>query len=164
MLTALIRSSRVFLILVLIWVIMQESFGWTTIMVGSGVAALALLVSRTLILRHNYHEQYRIRVLPALWYGIRLLLAIYGAGLQAIWKMLHGRINVGVVDIRTSLGDEFSIALLGNTITLIPGTVTLDRDGQNLRVIWLDCETTDPERVDAMIKGPFEKLIGRITR
>ncbi|HKK49576.1 MAG TPA: Na+/H+ antiporter subunit E [Alkalispirochaeta sp.] len=164
MLSSSVRSSRIFLVLVVIWVIMQESFEWQTILVGSGVAALALFVSRTLILRRNYHETYRVRLVPALGYGIRLVLAIYGAGFQAIWKMFRGRINVGVVDIRTSLEDEFSIALLGNTITLIPGTVTLDRDGQDLRIIWLDCETRDPERVDAMIKGPFEKLIGRITR
>ena len=164
MVSRMLRSIRIFLVLFAVWVVMQESFAPQTLAIGVAVAALALTVSHQLVLKGSYHDHYRVRLLPALWYGVRLLIAIYGAGLQAVGKMLTGRINVGVVDITTTLEDQFPIALLGNTITLIPGTVTLDREGQRLRVVWLDCETRDPDVAGAMIKGPFESLIGRITR
>lgn len=160
----MLRSIRIFLVLFAVWVVMQESFAPQTLAIGVGVSVLALVVSHQLVLKGSYHDHYRVRLVPALVYGLRLLVAIYGAGLEAVGKMLTGRINVGVVDITTSLEDQFPIALLGNTITLIPGTVTLDRDGQRLRVIWLDCETRDPDKAGPIIKGPFESLIGSITR
>lgn len=164
MLGALLRSSRFLLILTLVWVIMQESFAPATILTGIAIGLFSLAITNKLVLKERFREVYTVRLLPAFWYGLRLLLAIYVAGAQAVVKMISGRINVGVVEIDTRLEDEFAIALLANSITLTPGTVTLDRDGSRLKVIWLDCVTREREAAGAAIKGEFEGMIEGITQ
>ena len=74
-------------------------------------------------------------------------------------KILTGGVNVNVVEVQTKLDNPFYIALLGNSITLTPGTVTMETDGQRLKVIWIDAHTRDPEIAGKEIKGGFEDLL-----
>jgi len=56
---------------------------------------------------------------------------------------------------------------VANSITLTPGTITLDLDedeaGRNYYYIhWVDVIETDREKAGEIIKGTMEKWIGRI--
>jgi multisubunit Na+/H+ antiporter MnhE subunit len=44
---------------------------------------------------------------------------------------------------------------------MTPGTVTIDIDGGKLKVLWLNCVTTDSHEAGELIKGKLErKLMG----
>lgn len=159
MLKHLYRYGRIGVVLTLVWVALNERADLTTIAVGLGVSILAVALTNRLVLLDSYRGRYGVRPLRAVWYVLRLLGAIYIAGFQAVRQMFTGRIHVGIVDIRTDLDKDLAIVLLANSITLTPGTVTLDRTGRTLRVIWLNCTTTDPAVAGPRIKGPFERLL-----
>ncbi len=158
-----VLHARILCVLALVWVVLQERLDLLTLLSGIGVAFIAILMTDRLVLRDSYRAQYRVRVLPTLWYGLRLIGAIYVAGFGAVRRMITGSINVGIVEIDSELESGFAVALAASTVTLIPGTVTLDRDGSKLRVIWLDCETKDPQLAAPLILGPFARIIRRIT-
>jgi len=162
-LTGMIRNmgSHVRLVLLLtgVWIIFSERFDAETIAFGVVGSILALLATDRLVLKGSYAERYRVRAHRIVGYAARLLIAIYVAGFQAIWRMLTGRVNVGIVEITTTLEDPFAISLLANSITLTPGTVTLAQEGRRLKVIWLDCRTHDPQIAGPEIIGPFERLL-----
>ena len=56
--------------------------------------------------------------------------------------------------------------MLANSITLTPGTITMDiaeEDGKSYFYIhWIDVAETDREKAGEVIKGRMEKWIGRI--
>ncbi|MFW5684163.1 MAG: Na+/H+ antiporter subunit E [Spirochaetota bacterium] len=155
---------RLTILLTGVWIVFSERVDAGTIAFGVAGSILALLATNRLVLKGSYAERYRIRTHRILAYAIRLLVAIYVAGFQAIWRMVTGRVHVGIVDITTTLEDPFAISLLANSITLTPGTVTLAQEGERLKVIWLDCRTHDPEIAGAEIKGPFERLLQGVVR
>ena len=159
MVTKLAWYGRFTLLMVSIWVIFSEDLSVQTVLIGLAASAIALALTNKLILKEDYAALYSVRFVPAIWYSIRLLIAIYVAGFQALSRMITGRINVGIVDIETELEDPFAVSLLANSITLTPGTVTLVQTGSSLRVIWLDCTTHDPEVAGPIVKGPFERLL-----
>jgi multicomponent Na+:H+ antiporter subunit E len=150
---------RLVLLLTGVWIVFNERVDVATVLFGLVGSVLALIATNRLVLKGSYAERYRIRTHRILGYGVRLLVAIYVAGFQAIWRMLTGRIHVGIVDITTTLKEPFAVSLLANSITLTPGTVTLAQEGEKLKVIWLDCKTHDPEIAGPEIKGPFERLL-----
>ncbi len=51
---------------------------------------------------------------------------------------------------------------LANSITLTPGTLTVDIDGQDVYVHWINIHTDDAERRTKEICGRFEPLLRRI--
>ncbi len=76
--------------------------------------------------------------------------------------------NPGIVKIETDLESEYGESMLANSITLTPGTITMDiaeQDGKTYYYIhWIDVSTEDMKEAGDSIKGTMEKWIRRIWR
>ena len=90
-----------------------------------------------------------------------LIIQIYKSGFAAIGKILRGKLNTSVISISTDIQDDLIISFLANAITLTPGTVTIDKEGNNLKVLWLDPVTDDAKIAGGIIKGKYEKIFKR---
>jgi len=67
-----------------------------------------------------------------------------------------------IVHFRTRLKSDLARVILANSISLTPGTVTLDLDEDHLVVHWLNAETTHSHFAGKLIKGHFESWLKRI--
>ena len=54
-------------------------------------------------------------------------------------------IKPGIVRIKTSLTSEFAKTILANSITLTPGTLTVEVDGEDFYVHWINVSSDNPE-------------------
>lgn len=74
--------------------------------------------------------------------------------------------NPGIVKIETDLKSEYAQAMLANSITLTPGTITLDiaeeRGKTYYYIHWIDASTDHIDEAGDNIKGTMEKWIRRI--
>jgi len=69
-------------------------------------------------------------------------------------------INPGLVEIRTGLASELGRMLLANSITLTPGTLTVEAEGDRLLIHWIDCTPGDDlESATRAIAAGFEQRI-----
>lgn len=164
MVASAFRYLRNVVVLTAVWVVLNERLTPLILIAGVVVSAIALFTTNRLILKGSYRRQYPFRLRSAALYGVRLVIAIYVAGFHAVRQMVTGNIGVRVVDVTTDLENDFAVSLLANSITLTPGTVTLDRDGQCLRVLWLTTTVPDQEETNALVKGQFEPLLREVTR
>jgi len=75
-------------------------------------------------------------------------------------------INPGIVKIKTELHSNTGITILANSITLTPGTLTLDvskKLGETyLYVHWISVETLNREKAGEKIKGDIEGWLKKI--
>lgn len=149
------------LLLSVVWVILNESASWFIVLSGPVIAAVALYFTNRLVLKGDFHSFYRVRPFILMWYCLVLLKEIYVAGFHAMAKIITKRVNINIVGFDTKLTDDFHISLLANSITLTPGTVTMEKSGRHLQVIWIDAHTNDPAEAGAEIMGSFEKLLMR---
>ena len=76
------------------------------------------------------------------------------------------KINPGIVKVETELKSEYAQSMLANSITLTPGTITMDiaeSAGKTYYYIhWIDVATSDIKEAGDGIKGTMEKWIRRI--
>ncbi len=111
---------------------------------------------------------------------LRLVVAIFYCIVVFGWELIKANVNVavkafgpkskinpGIVKVKSELKSEYALSMLANSITLTPGTITLDiaedKNGDNYYYIhWIDVETTDMEKAAGSIKGRMEKWIRRI--
>ncbi len=74
-------------------------------------------------------------------------------------------IRPGVVTVRTGLTSALGRLLLANSITLTPGTLTVDVEDELLTIHWIDCPPNiDMEAATAAIAGDFERHLRRFVR
>ena len=68
--------------------------------------------------------------------------------------------------VPVGLKSEYAQAMLADSITLTPGTITVDtveEDGKDYYYIhWIDVASEDPEEAGEAIKGTLEKWVRRI--
>ncbi len=91
-----------------------------------------------------------------------LIFNMYVASFKVLLNILRGRINPGIVHFRTHLKTDIARVALTSSITLTPGTITLDLDDDHLIVHWLDARTSHSRYAGDLIKGTFEKLLRRV--
>lgn len=68
-------------------------------------------------------------------------------------------INPGIIKVKTHLKTPIGKMLLANSITLTPGTITVDIQEDTLYIHWIDVESTDIEAATQKIVSKFEKYL-----
>lgn len=106
-----------------------------------------------------------IRLVPGaplafLLYLVSLARALVLANLDMARRVLTPSLPIrpALVHINTSLRSELGRLTLANSITLTPGTLTVDVEHDTLTVHWVDCPPgTDMQAATEEIAGGFER-------
>lgn len=68
-------------------------------------------------------------------------------------------INPGIVEVKTTLKSKMGRMILADSITLTPGTFTLEMKGDTLFIHWIDVKAQDVEQATEEIVKKFEKYL-----
>ncbi len=158
------RAAACFVAVSALWMLLFWSLHWSVILVG---VIFAVIVMATVGPRFPAGI---VKVLnPLRWFYAAVYLPYFlyycvRANLDVAVRVIHPDVPIrpGIVKVRTNLTDELAKTFLANSITLTPGTLTIDIDGQDLYVHWINIHTDDQEKRCAEIVGRFEPLIRRI--
>ncbi len=92
-----------------------------------------------------------------IWYIIK-------ANIDVAYRVLHPErpIRPGIVKIKTDLKTDVAKVFLANSITLTPGTMTCEIDGQYLYIHWIWIESPKIDEASNIIARRFEKYLRRI--
>ncbi len=85
------------------------------------------------------------------------------ANIDVAYRVITGRINPGIVRISPDFTKDASITMLANSITLTPGTLTVDINPEthDLYIHWINVTNPTPTCKD--ICGDFPVWVRRIT-
>ncbi len=86
------------------------------------------------------------------------------SNIDVAYRVLHPQrpIKPGIVKIKTSLKTDIAKVFLANSITLTPGTMTCEIDGEYLYIHWIWVQTSVMDKASKIIAGPFERYLRRI--
>ncbi len=101
------------------------------------------------------------------WFVIYLIVFAWEclkANLDVAYRVLHIDLPIrpGIVKVKTKLKSAVAKTTLANSITMTPGTITVDIIDDELYVHWIYVNTTNPEKYTEKIAGRFEKFISKI--
>ena len=68
-------------------------------------------------------------------------------------------INPGIVKVKTKLKSKLGRTILANSITLTPGTLTVETIGEDYYIHWIDVTSDDIEGATKKIVSKFEKYL-----
>lgn len=142
----MLENKEIIILLTLIWIILFEYFTPFIFVSGLFVSIMVVLFTDKFLLKGNYEYSYVIGFGTLLRYGIRLIIEIYVAGVAVIPTIIKGDADVEIVRVETKLKDELLIDILANSITLTPGTVSVDKIGNQLLILNLNAQKSGEDR------------------
>jgi len=153
-------------LLMAFWLIMSGHYDLLHVSFGIFSVILVLLINHS-IRRHLYtlgerSEALRLRHVRLAYYVPWLLWQIVVASLQLAYVVLHPKcpVDPAVLRFKTRLGNTSSRVILGNSITLTPGTITLDIERDEFLVHSL-ADMFSSGIIDGTMPGEVAKLYER---
>jgi len=161
------KSKILVFVLALICYLGLTSFtDYQEIIAGVVVALIVSLVAGGMLLKTDGKKNFFIRIIKAIEYAFRFLWEMAKANLHVAYLVLHPNLPIkpGIVKIKTSLTNESAITVLANSITLTPGTLTVDYNEKTseLYIHWIDVESVDEDKDTEIIGARFEKLLKEV--
>jgi multicomponent Na+:H+ antiporter subunit E len=110
-------------------------------------------IARTIFIKDNFRMANPVRWILFIVYIIGpFFVAMAKANLDVAYRVITGKINPGIVKISPDLKTDLGITLLANSITLTPGTLTVDIDENknDLYIHWINVKK------EAITKKPVD--------
>jgi multicomponent Na+:H+ antiporter subunit E len=150
-----------FIFLLSIWLALTSTIRWQELTVGIVISfILSLFLSKTYLKLGLPPLGIKRIVFFFIYTGV-LFKEIIWANIDVAYRIIHPKMPIkpGIVVIKTSLKQDIAKMILANSITLTPGTFTLDIVDDTFLIHWINVKTEDVEEATKMIGERFEKYL-----
>lgn len=162
----LIYFILAFIVWVLLtWPFVEGAIDIQVVIAGLIASALVAIVFHEMLPKEHHIFISPVRIFWFLLYVPVFLYYVTKANLDVVYRALHPKmpINPGIVKIKTDLKTDSGITALANSITLTPGTLTVDLNEDGfLFVHWINVKSDDVEQATQHIAKRFEWFIKKI--
>jgi multicomponent Na+:H+ antiporter subunit E len=145
----------------LFWLAYTSSLEQSELLTGLFVSLLLSFFTYQSFSRENVQNNIISRLFAFIKYIPVFLWEMLKANLDVAKRVIDPSlpINPGIVEIKTDLKSERAKLFLANSITLTPGTLTVDIIEDSFYIHWIDVSTKDPAEQKKIISEKFEKLL-----
>ena len=153
-----------FVCLFVVWLLLTFEVTILNIVVGAAASFLVTLFFSKYSLKVKTRIFHIHRYFWALLYLFIFLWECIKANFDVAYRVLHPKLPVkpGIVRAKTNLTTDIAKIFLANSITMTPGTITVDIREEYFFIHWIYVHSKDPEVYTHRILGRFEKYLKRI--
>ncbi len=158
------RTLALFILTFLFWMLLTLDLSLANLVAG----AAAALITSLLFAKYFFHGVVKF-IQPVRYFWLLVYLVIFTwecikANFDVAYRVLHPAMPIkpGIVKVKMDLQSDFARTMLANSITMTPGTITVDIVGDDLYVHWIYVRSEDPDVYSQKIAGKFEKYIKKI--
>lgn len=166
---AVLHHAKQALVLFAIWLLLSGHYDWVHL--SYGVLSVALVLLMNWEAHPHFPEEYlhyhRVRTFKLLGYVPWLAKEMVFSALHVARMVLSPRmpINPSLVTFKSEQPNPLAMVILADSISLTPGTVTLDVDGEEFIVHALTDQTADSlasGSMQARVAAIFTRTPGRL--
>lgn len=137
------------------------------ILFGAILSIIVGFIARTVFVKDSFRMLNPVRWILFIAYVIGpFFVSMAKANVDVAYRVITGKINPGIVKISPGLKTDLGITILANSITLTPGTLSVDIDEDNdLYIHWINVKKKALEKkpVDCrFVCANFHKWARRI--
>lgn len=164
------RRLIYFVLAFIVWVIIAWPFvdgkiDLQVVVAGLIASAIVAVLFHEMLPKEHHIFFSPVRVFWLLVYVPVFFYLMLKANFDVVYRALHPKMPIrpGIVKIKTNLKTDSAITALANSITLTPGTLTVDltEDGY-LYIHWINVRSDDVEQATKIIAETFEWFLKKI--
>lgn len=160
----MLKKTFDFIIILVIWTALTWSFDTPDIFAGIFVSLILMFLFGDLFPKEITKLIDPRRFIWVMLYTPVFLWHVVKSNLDVAYRVFHPEMPIkpGIIKVKTSLKSEVARTFLANSITLTPGTLTVDCIEDYLYIHWINIISDDPEIETKMIVEKFEKFLKKI--
>ncbi len=152
------------IVLFSIWILLNNSLDPILLLIGAGVSIIIALLFCS---NCSVFEQIKLNpksLIFSIAYLFVFIFELIKSNLDVAYRVISPKlpINPGIVKVKTCLNSEMGRMILANSITLTPGTLSVDIKDEFIYVHWIDVTNKDLDVATEAIVNKFEKLLKEI--
>lgn len=158
------RYINLFIFVFIFWLLISYSLSLENIITG----AVASLVT-TLAFGRYFTGNMRKFIQPARYFWFIVYLFVFTwevlkANFDVAYRVIHPALPIkpGIVKVKMGIRSNVARTMLANSITMTPGTISVDIVDDFIYVHWIYVSSEDPEIYSEKVAGRFEKYIKKI--
>lgn len=153
-----------FLLLMVVWVLINNTFRGEIIIIGLILSAIITLLFGTNLRIFDDLKFTPVSLGYTLIYLFVFFIELIKSNLDVARRVLTPSlpINPGIVKTKTVLKSKMGRMILANSITLTPGTLSVDIKDDTLYIHWIDVCCEDIDKATEAIVQKFEKHLVKI--
>jgi len=161
-------KSRILLFLLgfIVWCLLNWIPDWQHIFIGILVSAFVAFMTGDFFVKRPHLFTHPGRYLWFLYYVPVFIWECLKANIDVTCRVLHPDLPIhpGIVKVKTRLTSDTALTFLANSITLTPGTLSVDVDKENgyLYVHWIEVRDKDVSKATKLVVERFETILERI--
>ncbi len=159
-----LRRITLFIFSYVLWLLLTWTLNWQHLVVGGLISLVTALFFGNLFIEKPSFLLQPKRWLWFLYYIPVFLWEMAKANFDVAYRVVHPKMPIrpGIVKIRTNIKSEMGKTFLANSITLTPGTFTMDLKDQYLYIHCIYVRETDIKKASEAIAGKFERILIKI--
>jgi len=135
-------------------------------LIGVIVAAFIAYMTGDMFVTRPHVFKHPQRYFWFLYYIPVFLWECFKANIDVAYRVIHPLVPIkpGIVKVKTKLKTDTALTFLANSITLTPGTLTVDIDKEKgiLYIHWIDVTNQDIDKATEIIVKKFERILERV--
>ncbi|HOL47536.1 MAG TPA: Na+/H+ antiporter subunit E [bacterium] len=153
-----------FILCFVIWLLLTAEINFEIILIGIIISFITTILFSQFATNTYLKILSPIRIFWALIYIPVFLFECLKANLDVAYRVINPNLPIkpGIVKVRTNLKTNKGKTLLANSITLTPGTLTVEIINDFLYIHWINVKSTNIDEATNYIVKKFEKYIKRI--
>lgn len=155
-----------FILSLLVWSFLTWSLDLPHLIIGILVSGFVSFMTGDMFVKRPHLLKNPMRYLWFLYYIPIFIWECIKANIDVAYRVSHPKlpINPGIVKVKTLLKSDTGLTFLANSITLTPGTMSVDIDPEKgfLYIHWIDVKDKDIEKATKIIVERFERILKRI--
>ena len=153
-----------FIITFAVWLLLTWSLDVQNIAAGITIVFLCTVFIGHLFFDNTVKMLNPRRIIWFLYYIPVFFIHMVKANLDVAYRVTHMNVPIrpGIVKVKTVLKSDLGLTFLANSITLTPGTLTIDIIGNELYIHWIYVRTDDPRLQTEIIVRRFENILKKV--
>jgi multicomponent Na+:H+ antiporter subunit E len=159
----------VFVLSFLIWIALTSAWDLQEVIAGLILSLVVSLIAGGFLITTVKKKKLLPRTMAFIKYLFVFIWEMIKANLHVAYIVLHPKLPIkpGIVKIKTTLTKESALTVLADSITLTPGTMSVDINPETgeLYIHWIDIVSKEPTEVEENTRNislKFDKILSEV--
>ncbi len=147
----------------LVWILLA-GVSPPELLLGGGISiVLAALIAKFTDIAISWKTPVQIVLFIVLYLPV-FLYELIKSNIDVLYRVLNPKlpINPGFVKVESKVGGKLGKLILANSITLTPGTISVDADDEGIFVHWINVSGKDEKEYSEKIAGKFNRILRKV--